>query len=85
MQVKVYPYHINDPEFANTLVDAFLEINGKNTDYATHPQVAIPESVEHSHSDYTSTASSPGTILYTPNDFPDARPGSSLNSHFFFF
>ncbi|KAH8508320.1 hypothetical protein H0E87_010445 [Populus deltoides] len=26
-QVKVYPCHINDPEFANALVDAFLEIS----------------------------------------------------------
>ncbi|KAF9682258.1 hypothetical protein SADUNF_Sadunf05G0090200 [Salix dunnii] len=26
-QVKVYPYHINDPEFLNALADTFLEIS----------------------------------------------------------
>ncbi|MBA0560761.1 hypothetical protein Golob_017639 [Gossypium lobatum] len=29
-QVKMYPYHINDPEFANALVDSFMEICSKN-------------------------------------------------------
>lgn len=26
LQVKMCPYHINDPEFANALVDSFMEI-----------------------------------------------------------
>ncbi|XP_028794412.1 uncharacterized protein LOC114750034 [Neltuma alba] len=73
-QVEVYPYHINDPEFANALVDSFLEINDKNTNNSSHPQVAISGSVETSHGDDVSTASSIGTVLYTPSDFPDARP-----------
>ncbi|KAJ9172747.1 hypothetical protein P3X46_015957 [Hevea brasiliensis] len=29
-QVKVYPYHINDPEFADALVESFLEICSGN-------------------------------------------------------
>ncbi|XP_054824995.1 toMV susceptible protein tm-1(GCR26) isoform X2 [Prosopis cineraria] len=73
-QVKVYPYHINDPEFANALVDSFVEINNKNTNNSSHPRVAIPGSVETAHGDDVSTASSIGAFLYTPSDFPDARP-----------
>ncbi|KAL5063748.1 hypothetical protein RYX36_025485 [Vicia faba] len=71
-QVKVYPHHINDLEFANVLVDAFLEVNEKKG--STHPQVAIPESVEHFHEDSVSNKSSFGTIVYAPNEFPDAKP-----------
>ncbi|KAF7828894.1 hypothetical protein G2W53_020058 [Senna tora] len=73
-QVKVYPYHINDPEFAKALVDTFLEINEINTNNSTHPQIAVPETGRHSHEDFASTASSIGAILYTPTDYPDARP-----------
>ncbi|KAL2662587.1 hypothetical protein GLYMA_02G053800v4 [Glycine max] len=72
-QVKVYPHHINDLEFSNALVDAFLEINEKTSKGSTHQQVASPESVEQFHEDNVSNASSFGTILYTPNEFPEAR------------
>lgn len=72
-QVKVYPHHINDLEFANALVDAFLEINEKTRTDATSRHVASPESVEHFHEDYVLNASSLGTIVYTPKEFPDAR------------
>ena len=33
-QVEVYPYHINNPEFANTLVDSFLEIRKRHSEDA---------------------------------------------------
>ncbi|KAL4327916.1 hypothetical protein HN51_035185 [Arachis hypogaea] len=46
-QVKVYPYHINDLEFANALVDAFLDINESSTKDYTHKQVANPKSIDH--------------------------------------
>ncbi|XP_019424012.1 PREDICTED: uncharacterized protein LOC109333149 [Lupinus angustifolius] len=72
-KVKVYPHHINDIEFANVLVDAFLEINEKTTKDSPHPQVASSESVEHYHEDCVSNASSIATIAYTPSEFPDAR------------
>ncbi|KAF5736011.1 hypothetical protein HS088_TW14G00143 [Tripterygium wilfordii] len=39
-QVKVFPYHINDPEFADALVDSFLEINLKNPIHSTAPGTA---------------------------------------------
>ncbi|XP_027346724.1 uncharacterized protein LOC113858330 isoform X2 [Abrus precatorius] len=73
-QVKMYPYHINDLEFANALVDAFLEINEKTSKDSTHRQITSPESAEHFHEDNVSNASSFGTIVYTPSEFPDARP-----------
>lgn len=72
-QVKVYPYHINDLEFANAMVDAFLEINEKTRTDSTRRPVASPKSVEHFHEDHISNASSLGTIVYTPSEFPDAR------------
>lgn len=73
--MKAYPHHINDLEFANALVDAFLEINEKTGKDSSQPPVAFPESVEHFHEDYVSNASSFGTIIYAPTEFPDARPG----------
>jgi hypothetical protein len=76
VQVKVYPHHINDLEFANALVDAFLEVNEKTGQDSTHPPVAIPESVEHFHEDSVSNKSSFGPIIYAPCEFPDAKPGS---------
>ncbi|XP_020238263.1 uncharacterized protein LOC109817435 isoform X2 [Cajanus cajan] len=76
-QVKVYPYHINDLEFANAMVDAFLEINEKTRTDSTRRPVASPKSVEHFHEDHISNASSLGTIVYTPSEFPDARIGIS--------
>ncbi|ESW28071.1 hypothetical protein PHAVU_003G256400 [Phaseolus vulgaris] len=69
-QVKVYPHHINDLEFANALVDAFLDINKKNSKDSTRQQVANPESVAQN---YVSNASSFGTIVYPPSEFPEAR------------
>lgn len=84
LQVKVYPYHINDLEFANALVDALLEINEETTKDSHHPRVASSESVEHYHEDYVSNASSFGTIVYAPSEFPDAKPGSHLDLHYVF-
>ncbi|BAT75451.1 uncharacterized protein HKW66_Vig0035690 [Vigna angularis] len=72
-QVKVYPHHINDLEFANALVDAFLEINEKTSTDSTQQQVVNPESVEQFNEGYVSNASSFGTIVYPPSEFPEAR------------
>ncbi|KAF2312329.1 hypothetical protein GH714_034271 [Hevea brasiliensis] len=37
-QMKVYPYHINDPEFADALVESFLEIcSGNPKDFFSEP------------------------------------------------
>lgn len=74
----MYPHHINDLEFANALVDAFLEINEKTSTDSTRQQVVNPESVEQFNEDYVSNASSFGTIVYPPSEFPEARTGSHL-------
>ncbi|KAF9620083.1 hypothetical protein IFM89_010733 [Coptis chinensis] len=75
-QIKAFPYHINDPEFANALVDSFLEISpdiSKDFD---------PRTEEHPRSDQDLCGecisrkdfSGGGTISSTPVDFPEARP-----------
>ncbi|MBA0686670.1 hypothetical protein Goari_014258 [Gossypium aridum] len=75
-QVKTYPYHINDPEFAKALVDSFMEICSKNPTDSSLPQVASCESsqdLQKGH-DYNVSSSSCGTLTYSPSNFPDARP-----------
>ncbi len=80
--MKLYPCHINDPEFANALVDSFLEISIKNSKDSSFLQIAKPEANQEFHEDTVSkmNSSSFGAILYSPSDFPDARPGCSLNT-----
>ncbi|MBA0752919.1 hypothetical protein Gogos_021609 [Gossypium gossypioides] len=75
-QVKTYPYHINDPEFAKALVDSFMEICSENPTDSSLPQVASCESsqdLQKGH-DYNVNSSSSGTLTYSPSNFPDARP-----------
>ncbi|XP_039054524.1 toMV susceptible protein tm-1(GCR26)-like [Hibiscus syriacus] len=52
-QVKMYPYHINDPEFAKALVDSFMEIWSKSPADSSLPQVSSCESNQglHLHKD----------------------------------
>lgn len=81
----MYPCHINDPEFADALVDTFLEISMNNPMDSTHsspPQIAI---CEHSkdHDISSMNLSSYGTIYHSPNNYPDARPGYIQNASLF--
>ncbi|KAL5754587.1 hypothetical protein ACOSP7_022807 [Xanthoceras sorbifolium] len=75
-QVKVYPYNINDPEFADALVDSFLEINVKDLTDNSSTQSASCDLSQHHNEDFVSSrnTSSQGTICYSPRNFPDARP-----------
>ncbi|GAV90944.1 UPF0261 domain-containing protein/TIM-br_sig_trns domain-containing protein [Cephalotus follicularis] len=79
-KVKVYPYHINDLEFANALVDSFLEISANasasNPVNYDPPQVQYCESIQDFHAEFVShvNSSSNGTISYSLSDFPHARP-----------
>ncbi|MBA0560760.1 hypothetical protein Golob_017638 [Gossypium lobatum] len=75
-QVKTYPYHINDPEFAKALADSFMEICSKNPTDSSLPQVASCESSQDLRKghDYNVSSSSCGTLTYSPSNFPDARP-----------
>ncbi|XP_042457810.1 toMV susceptible protein tm-1(GCR26)-like [Zingiber officinale] len=83
-QVKVYPYHINDSEFADALVDSFLEIFPRSRT----PRQSAKKLDSHSLKmdtmnlmNYTGAQ----TIWRAPMEFPDAKPGSVLfsvlNSH----
>nr|POE96562.1 upf0261 protein [Quercus suber] len=75
-QVKLYPCHINDSEFANALVDSFLEISAKNSKDSSFLQIASPEANQEFQENTVSkmNSSSFGAIPYSPSDFPDARP-----------
>lgn len=74
-QVKVYPHHINDPEFANALVDSFLEISMKSPLQSTPLQVASPKpSQVHESSVAKMNFSSCETTPHSLSDFPDAKP-----------
>ncbi|KAL6220602.1 hypothetical protein ACLB2K_008358 [Fragaria x ananassa] len=74
-QVKVYPHHINDPEFANALVDSFLEISKKSHLQSTL-QVASPEPSQQVHEssvaqiNFSSYETNPRSL----SDFPGAKP-----------
>ncbi|XP_022132687.1 uncharacterized protein LOC111005487 isoform X2 [Momordica charantia] len=75
-QVKVYPYHINDLEFAEVLVNSFLEITSKETKDLCDPKIVSVEISQdlQENSISESNLSVHGSIIYSPSDFPDARP-----------
>lgn len=74
-KVKVCPHHINDPDFANALVDSFLEISTENSTDSSSLQDSIPESEQDVHKNCVSNANltSYDTIARSPSDFPGAR------------
>ena len=76
----MFPHHKNDPEFVNALVDSFLEISAKSYIQCT-PKVSTPESNQQVHESSVSKIylSSSETVPRNLSDFPDARPGYSLN------
>lgn len=87
LQVKVYPCHINDSEFANALVDSFLDISQDICkDSSSSLQIPIPEANQDLHKDTVSNMESSwlGQIPYSPNSFPDARPGVVLIFEFMY-
>ncbi|XP_057786761.1 toMV susceptible protein tm-1(GCR26) [Salvia miltiorrhiza] len=73
-QIKVLPQHINDPEFANALVDSFLEICTNYKDITSHP---IHESIQGTQSKTSASEISSQNIApvsYSLSNFPDAKP-----------
>ncbi|KAK8938895.1 hypothetical protein KSP39_PZI010822 [Platanthera zijinensis] len=89
-QVKKFPYHINDPQFADALVDSFLEMDVKFSHATVVPQQ--PEVLKLKHGIANKDASSqvevvPDSmaVLRSPVEFPDAKPGvhlpATLESH----
>lgn len=71
-QVNVYPHHINDPEFANELVNSFLEISTRNSTDSSSLRDSVSESKQHVLKKGVSKGD--GIIVRSPSDFPDARP-----------
>ncbi|PSS06050.1 UPF0261 protein like [Actinidia chinensis var. chinensis] len=75
-QVKVLPYHINDLEFVNEVVDSFIQIC-KDSEGTRDFQAFVdpkPELPERSVSEMN--ASCRGTISYSLSDYPNATPGT---------
>jgi predicted TIM-barrel enzyme len=78
-QVRRLPYHINDPEFAAALVDAFLEIANKKPKIIKSP---LPQDELQSRGELldkkeinSQQYSSDYKIVQHPlNEFPDAKP-----------
>ena len=74
--MKIIPYHINDPNFADALVDSFLEMNISRT---AHPRES--PALEQNYCLNIDASNSEGkdsedrTIWRAPVDFPDAKPG----------
>lgn len=70
-QVKTFPYHINDLEFANALVDSFLDISVKpkvvDTSQATFESSKEANLVGHTK------FSSKESLYSCPSDFPNAK------------
>ncbi|KDP44571.1 hypothetical protein JCGZ_22153 [Jatropha curcas] len=73
-QVKVYPFHVNDSEFADALVNSFLEIISENTMYSSPPQSGSHEPSHDLQNVSNVKSSRCETICYSPINYPDARP-----------
>ncbi|XXG64845.1 hypothetical protein AAC387_Pa05g2689 [Persea americana] len=75
-QVKILPYHINDPEFADALVDSFLEMKSKIPKISCLQQSAFCEQKQDHIEDTVPHGCYSGSsgIWYNPSDFPDAQP-----------
>lgn len=83
--MKILPYHINDPKFADALVDSFLEMDVKFSHSTVPQQQEIPELT---HIIVNKDACSQAEVdidnialLRSPVEFPDARPGFDLLLH----
>ncbi|CAM0912149.1 unnamed protein product [Alopecurus aequalis] len=75
-QVELLPYHINDPEFANALVDAFLTMDLKASSNTTQGNnVVLPKQDANKKESCAGERTSDSSIIWrTPVDYPDARP-----------
>lgn len=77
-QVKIFPYHINDPQFADALVDSFLEMDVKFSHTTVVPQQ--PEVPKLKHGILNKDVSSQVevdldniAVFRSPVEFPDAK------------
>jgi hypothetical protein len=75
--VKLLPYHINNPEFANALVDAFLSMDIKASSNTTQENnMVLPKQDAKEKESCAEEWTSDSSIIWRPPvDYPDARPG----------
>ncbi|XP_071915489.1 toMV susceptible protein tm-1(GCR26)-like [Coffea arabica] len=78
-QVKVFPHHINDIEFANALADLFIEICHNSKDGGE----SVYESMKDIQEDHPVSEVKPtkGTISYCLSNFPNAKPETLERTH----
>ncbi|XP_074285976.1 toMV susceptible protein tm-1(GCR26)-like [Silene latifolia] len=74
-KVEVYPFHINDPEFVNALVDSFLEVSNKHEpDSRSKRHSADIHDQEPSEAPKSKQKSLRySSLQYSLSDFPDAN------------
>ncbi|CAH9088685.1 unnamed protein product [Cuscuta epithymum] len=79
-QVNIFPYHINDLEFANALVDSFLDICLKpkvvDTHQSSYESIQKPKLV-----DDQPKFSSIENLYLCSSDFPNAKPETLQRTH----
>lgn len=73
-KVKVLPYHINDPEFVDELVESFLEIRGNSKLISNQPDTVAPKDNLQQGTSIMSDISASSPISYSVSDFPAAKP-----------
>ncbi|CAL9201494.1 unnamed protein product [Musa hybrid cultivar] len=73
-QVLIFPNHINDPEFAEALVDSFLEIFKFSRSGTPQQTVRTPENQSLVNDILKGNYSDGTAIWWAPIDFPDAKP-----------
>lgn len=74
-KVEVYPHHINDPKFANALVDAFLDISSKSVPGSSSEKLLADEQNQDLCEDVKPEANSSiyPSIHHSLSEFPDAN------------
>lgn len=75
-QVKLLPYHINDPEFADALVDAFLRMDIKASgDITRKNNMVVPKQDANKKESCAGERILDSSIIWRPPvDYPDAKP-----------
>ncbi|CAO2830498.1 unnamed protein product [Amaranthus hypochondriacus] len=74
-KVKIYPHHINDPEFAAALVDAFLEVSSEIAPAPSIEKVSTGEHNKYLREDWKRDvdSSSYPSVQYSLTELPDAN------------
>ncbi|KAL8047375.1 hypothetical protein ABFX02_08G237100 [Erythranthe guttata] len=79
-QVKVFPHHINDLEFANALVDSFLEISTNLKDANSQSVRESTQSSQNKISAHEISSQTRMPVPYSLSSFPDAKPETLIRT-----